>query len=316
MSGFWSGRKVLVTGGTGFLGKHVAGKLQVRGVGSLATPSSSDYDLRVATDVERMFEELQPDLVIHLAARVGGIGANQLRPAALYLDNLLMGTYVIEQARLSGTPKAVVIGTICSYPKHTPVPFSEDSLWQGYPEETNAPYGMAKLVQLVQAQSNRAQYGQNVVYLMPTNLYGPGDNFNLQGSHVLPALIRKFHEAKVTGAGQVVVWGTGTPRREFLHVDDLADAALFLARTYSDEAIINVGTGEDLSIADLARLIAAIVGFKGDLVFDSSKPDGTPRKLLDVSRLDALGWHARIRLEAGIRQTHAWYCEQGPVTDG
>src|SRR6266508_4323753 len=216
MSEFWSGRRVLVTGGSGFLGRAVSAELRARGVTEPATPASADYDLRLREQVERAFEDIRPDLVIHLAARVGGIGANQARPSDLYLDNLLMGTYVIDQARLSGTPKTVVIGTICSYPKHTPVPFSEDSLWQGYPEETNAPYGVAKLAQLVQAQANREQYGQNVVYLMPTNLYGPGDKFHPGVSHVIPALIKKCVDAREQGLDQISVWGTGSATREFL----------------------------------------------------------------------------------------------------
>jgi len=308
MSGFWSDRKVLVTGGTGFLGKHVAAKLQLRGVGSLVTPSSADYDLRVATDVERMFEELSPDLVIHLAARVGGIGANQVRPAALYLDNLLMGTYVIEQARLAGTPKAVVIGTICSYPKHTPVPFSEDSLWQGYPEETNAPYGIAKLAQLVQAQSNRAQYGQNVVYLMPTNLYGPGDKFNAAVSHVIPALIKKCVEAREQGADHIEVWGTGAASREFLYVDDAAEGIVLAAESYDGPLPVNLGTDEEVPIRDLVPLIAEATGFTGEVRWDTSKPDGQPRRRVDPSRAaDLFGFRAQTPFSIGLKTTVEWY---------
>ena len=308
MSGFWSDRKVLVTGGTGFLGKHVAAKLQLRGVGSLVTPSSADYDLRVATDVERMFEELSPDLVIHLAARVGGIGANQVRPAALYLYNLLMGTYVIEQARLAGTPKAVVIGTICSYPKHTPVPFSEDSLWQGYPEETNAPYGIAKLAQLVQAQSNRAQYGQNVVYLMPTNLYGPGDKFNAAVSHVIPALIKKCVEAREQGADHIEVWGTGAASREFLYVDDAAEGIVLAAESYDGPLPVNLGTDEEVPIRDLVPLIAEATGFTGEVRWDTSKPDGQPRRRVDPSRAaDLFGFRAQTPFSIGLKTTVEWY---------
>jgi GDP-L-fucose synthase len=308
MSGFWSDRKVLVTGGTGFLGKHVAGKLHQRGVGSLATPSSSDYDLRVPGDVERMFTDLQPDLVIHLAARVGGIGANQARPAALYLDNLLMGTYVIEQARLSETPKTVVAGTICSYPKHTPVPFSETSLWQGYPEETNAPYGIAKLAQLVQAQSNRAQYGQNVVYLMPTNLYGPGDKFNAAVSHVIPALIKKCVDARNQGLDHIEVWGTGAASREFLYVDDAAEGIVLAAEHYDGPDPVNLGTDEEVPIRDLVPIIAEATGFTGEIRWDASKPDGQPRRRVDPSRAaDFFGFKAQTPFTIGLKTTVEWY---------
>ena len=354
MSGFWSDRRVLVTGGTGFLGRHVAAKLEQRGVASLATPSSSDYDLRVPGDVERMFDDLQPDLVIHLAARVGGIGANQAHPASLYLDNLLMGTYVIEQARRSATPKTVVTGTICSYPKHTPVPFSESSLWQGYPEETNAPYGIAKLAQLVQAQSNRAQYGQNVVYLMPTNLYGPGDKFNAAVSHVIPALIKKCVEAREAGDDHIEVWGTGAASREFLYVDDAAEGIILAAERYdgpepanlgtdeevpiraawvkfwTDEAALERlaplvvggsclggdaslrlglgGTGDQVPIRDLVPLIAEATGFTGEVRWDTSKPDGQPRRRVDPSRAaDLFGFKAQTPFSVGLKTTVEWY---------
>lgn len=308
MSGFWSDRTVLVTGGTGFLGKHVAAKLHRRGVGSLATPSSSDYDLRVTDDVERMFNDLQPDLVIHLAARVGGIGANQLRPASLYLDNLLMGTYVIEQARLSGTAKTVVTGTICSYPKHTPVPFSETSLWEGYPEETNAPYGIAKLAQLVQAQSNRAQYGQNVVYLMPTNLYGPGDKFHPAVSHVIPALIKKCVDAREQGADHIEVWGTGSASREFLYVDDAAEGIILAAEHYDGPDPANLGTDEEVPIRDLVPIIAEATGFTGEIRWDRSKPDGQPRRRVDPSRAaDLFGFKAQTPFSVGLKTTVEWY---------
>ncbi|HEY8546691.1 MAG TPA: GDP-L-fucose synthase [Acidimicrobiales bacterium] len=308
MSGFWSDRRVLVTGGTGFLGKHVAAKLTQRGVASLATPSSADYDLRVPGDVERMFDDLQPDLVIHLAARVGGIGANQLHPASLYLDNLLMGTYVIDQARRSGTPKTVVIGTICSYPKHTPVPFSEDSLWQGYPEETNAPYGIAKLAQLVQAQANRAQYGQNVIYLMPTNLYGPGDKFNPAVSHVIPALIKKCVDAREQGLDHIEVWGTGSASREFLYVDDAAEGIVLAAERYDGPDPVNLGTDEEVPIRDLVPMIAEATGFTGEVRWDTSKPDGQPRRRVDPSRAHELfGFRAQTPFSVGLKTTVEWY---------
>lgn len=299
---------MLVTGGTGFLGKAVCGKLRARGVERLVTPSSADYDLRRREDVERMFAEHAPDLVIHLAARVGGIGANQARPSDLYLENLLMGTYVIDQARLAGTAKTVVIGTICSYPKHTPVPFGEDSLWQGYPEETNAPYGIAKLAQLVQAQANRAQYGQNVVYLMPTNLYGPGDKFNAKVSHVIPALIKKCVDANEQGLDAIEVWGTGSASREFLYVDDAAEGIVLAAEHYDGPDPVNLGTDEELPIRELVTLIAGICGFTGEIRWDTSKPDGQPRRRVDPGRAaDLFGFKAQTDFATGLRATLDWY---------
>jgi GDP-L-fucose synthase len=308
MSEFWPGRKVLVTGGTGFLGRAVCARLEHRGVAELATPSSADYDLRQPAAVERLFRDVAPDLVIHLAARVGGIGANQARPADLYLDNLLMGTYVIEQARRSGTPKTVVIGTICSYPKHTPVPFSEASLWNGYPEETNAPYGIAKLAQLVQAQANRAQYGQNVIYLMPTNLYGPGDKFHPAVSHVIPALIRKCVLAVESGADHIEVWGTGSASREFLYVEDAAEGVVLAAERYDGAEPVNLGTDEELPIRELVPLIARATGFTGEIRWDRSKPDGQPRRRVDPSRAASLfGFKAETSFPDGLRATVDWY---------
>jgi GDP-L-fucose synthase len=297
----WSDRTVLVTGGRGFLGRAVYARLRACGVDRLETPSSDDYDLRRFDAVARLFADVRPDLVIHLAARVGGIGANQARPADLYLDNLLMGTYVIEQARLAGTPKTVVAGTICSYPKHTPVPFSEDSLWHGYPEETNAPYGIAKLAQLVQAQANRAQYGQNVVYLMPTNLYGPGDKFHPAVSHVIPALIRKCVLAREAGDDHIEVWGTGSASREFLYVDDAAAGIVLAAERYDGADPVNLGTNEELPIRDLVKLIADATGFDGEIRWDSSKPDGQPRRRVDPGRAAAaFGFHATTDFAEGL----------------
>jgi GDP-L-fucose synthase len=308
MSDAWSERTVLVTGGRGFLGRAVVAHLRERGAGRLVTPGSADYDLRRATDVERLFADVAPDLVIHLAARVGGIGANMARPADLYLDNLLMGTHVIEVARQAGTPKTVIVGTICSYPKHTPVPFHEDSLWQGYPEETNAPYGIAKLAQLVQAQANRAQYGQNVVYLMPTNLYGPGDKFHPGVSHVIPALIKKCVEAVETGAGHVDVWGTGSASREFLYVDDAAEGLVLAAERYDGADPVNLGTDEELPIRDLVKLIADATGFEGEIRWDTTKPDGQPRRRVDPGRAAAaFGFRARVPFAEGLRRTVDWY---------
>jgi GDP-L-fucose synthase len=305
---FWPSRRVLVTGGTGFLGRALCAKLRRRGVGHLVAPSSADYDLRRSDDVERLFADTGPDLVVHLAARVGGIGANQARPADLYLDNLLMGTYVIEQARRSGTPKTVVIGTICSYPKHTPVPFGETSLWQGYPEETNAPYGVAKLAQLVQAQANRAQYGQNVVYLMPTNLYGPGDKFHAAVSHVIPALVKKCVEAREQGRDHIEVWGTGAATREFLYVDDAAEGIALAAERYDGPEPVNLGADHEMPIRDLVELVAEATGFAGEIRWDTSKPDGQPRRRVDASRAAELfGFKAETPFAAGLRVTVDWY---------
>ncbi|HLT70171.1 MAG TPA: GDP-L-fucose synthase [Acidimicrobiales bacterium] len=308
MSEFWSDRTVVVTGGRGFLGRALCARLRERGVGRLVAPSSADYDLRRPDDVARLFADTQPDLVFHLAARVGGIGANMARPADLYLDNLLMGTYVIEEARKAGTPKTVVTGTICSYPKHTPVPFREDSLWQGYPEETNAPYGVAKLAQLVQAQANRAQYGQNVIYLMPTNLYGPGDKFHPAVSHVIPALIKKCVDAVESGADHIEVWGTGSASREFLYVDDAAEGLVLAAEHYDGPDPVNLGTDEELPIRDLATMIAELTGFTGEIRWDTSKPDGQPRRRVDPSRAAELfGFKAQVPFAEGLRRTIDWY---------
>jgi GDP-L-fucose synthase len=308
MPTFWSDRTVLVTGGSGFLGRAVCAKLRARGVRRLVAPRSSEYDLRRFDEVGRMFAFEQPDLVIHLAARVGGIGANMAHPADLYLDNLLMGTYVIEHARIARTPKTVLVGTICSYPKHTPVPFSEDSLWQGYPEETNAPYGIAKLAHLVQAQANRAQHGQNAIYLMPTNLYGPGDKFHPTVSHVIPALIRKCVIAKESGVDHIEVWGTGSATREFLYVDDAAEGILLAAERYDAPEPVNVGTDEELPIRDLVKLIAEATGFDGEVRWDTSKPDGQPRRRTDPSRAaTAFGFKAETPFTEGLRRTVDWY---------
>jgi GDP-L-fucose synthase len=308
MSAPWSDRSVLVTGGGGFLGRAVCARLRQRRVGRLAAPSSAEYDLRRPDEVARLFADTSPDLVFHLAARVGGIGANLAAPADLYLDNLLMGTYVIEQARVSGTPKTVVTGTICSYPKHTPVPFSEHSLWQGYPEETNAPYGIAKLAQLVQAQANRAQYGQDVIYLMPTNLYGPGDKFHPGVSHVIPALIKKCVDAVESGAGHIDVWGTGSASREFLYVDDAAEGLVLAAERYDGAEPVNLGTDEELPIRDLVGLITAATGFTGEVRWDASKPDGQPRRRVDPGRAaSAFGFKAQVPFSEGLRRTVEWY---------
>lgn len=306
----WSDRRVLVTGGTGFLGRSLCAALAARGAGTVVAPSSTEFDLRQAADVAAMFAEAQPDLVIHLAARVGGIGANQARPAELYVENLLMGTYVIEEARKHDTSKTVLVGTICSYPKHTPVPFQEGSLWQGYPEETNAPYGIAKLAQLVHAQANRTQYGQNCIYIMPTNLYGPGDKFNPAVSHVIPALIKKCVDAKEAGADHIEVWGTGAASREFLYVDDAAEGILLAAEHYDGAEPVNLGANQELPIKDLVDLVVKVVGFDGEVRWDTSKPDGQPRRRVDPSRAaDAFGFAARLGFEEGLRRTVDWYLD-------
>ncbi len=299
---------MVLTGGAGFLGSVVRRKLEERGAARITVPRRAEHDLTQRDQVEKLFAEADPDMVIHLAARVGGIGANMERPAELYLANLLMGTNIIEAARLRGVDKTVLVGTICSYPKFTPVPFKEDDLWNGYPEETNAPYGVAKKAVLVHAQSNHAQYGQKFAYVLPTNLYGPGDKFNASVSHVIPALIKKFVEAKDSGAAQVEIWGTGNATREFLYVEDAAEGILLAAEKVDRPEPLNLGTADEIKIADLARLIAELVGFEGELVFDTSKPDGQPRRAVDASRARSmLGFDARTPLRAGLRTTIDWY---------
>ncbi len=305
---FFSGRRVVVTGGSGFLGTAVLARLAAAGVDDVVAPRSADYDLRERAATRALFDEFEPDLVIHLAARVGGIGANQEHPAELYLDNLLMGTYVIDEARRHATPKTVVVGTICSYPKFTPVPFSEDSLFQGYPEETNAPYGIAKLAQLVQLQSNRDQFGQNGIYLMPTNLYGPGDKFHPAVSHVIPALIKKCVEAVESGAESIEVWGTGAASREFLYVDDAADGIVLAAQHYDGADPVNLGANREMPISELVSHIAAATGFEGRIDWDTSKPDGQPRRSVDASRAaKEFGFEASTDFAVGLARTVEWY---------
>ena len=308
MAGFLTEQRVLVTGGSGFLGRAVLERVQALEPALLAAPGSEEYDLRRADDAVRLFDDVDPDLVIHLAARVGGIGANRERPADLYLDNLLMGTYVLDEARRRGTAKTVMIGTICSYPKLAEVPFSEDQLWTGYPEETNAPYGIAKLAQLAQAQANREQYGQDVIYLMPTNLYGPGDKFNAAVSHVIPALIKKCVDAHEAGEDHIVVWGTGNASREFLYVDDAADGILQAAERYDGGDPVNLGADEETWIRDLVPLIAETVGFEGEIRWDSNYPDGQPRRRVDPTRAATeFGFKASTPLRDGLRATVDWY---------
>jgi GDP-L-fucose synthase len=304
----WTNKRVLVTGGSGFLGSVVCRKLNERGASEVHVPRSRDYDLTQPDQVAKLYADTDPNLVIHLAARVGGIGANMEHPAELYLTNLLMGTYVIEEARRRGVEKTVIIGTICAYPKFTPVPFKEESLWDGYPEETNAPYGIAKKALLVHAQSNRMQYGQNAIYLLPVNLYGPGDKFDPGVSHVIPALIKKFVDAGESGDDHVDVWGSGTATREFLYVEDAAEGIVAGAELYNGPEPVNLGSGREISIKDLAELIARLTGFGGELRWDRTKPDGQPRRLLDTSKAEHLfGFTAEVSLEEGLRETIDWY---------
>ena len=305
---YWQGRRVCVTGGAGFLGRFVTAKLKERGAQEIFIPHIEQYDLVKPQDVERMLEDARPDVVIHLAAHVGGIGANRLHPAEFFYDNLMMGVQLMHQSWLRGVEKFVAIGTVCAYPKHTPVPFSEDDLWNGYPEETNAPYGLAKKMLLVQAQAYRQQYGFNAIFLLPVNLYGPGDNFDLQSSHVIPALIRKCIEAQESGQESIEVWGDGSPTREFLYVEDAAEGILLATEKYNQPDAVNLGSGREISIKDLAELIRQLTGFEGRLVWDTSKPNGQPRRALDTSRAEKyFGFKARTDFELGLRRTIDWY---------
>lgn len=305
---FWEGRRVLVTGGSGFLGTSVVKKLQAKSPQSIFVPRRRDYDLVEWNNVVRLYEDSRPDIVIHLAGNVGGIGANRANPGAFFYENLMMGVQLMEYGRRQGVSKFVAIGTICAYPKHTPVPFREEDLWNGYPEETNAPYGLAKKMLLVQAQAYREQYGFNAIFLLPVNLYGPNDNFDPQTSHAIPAIIRKCVDAVDTGSEQIVLWGTGKATREFLHVDDAAEGILLASERYNEAAPVNLGAGMEISIKDLASLIAKLVGFQGRIVWDSSKPDGQPRRSLDTTRAaEKFGFRARVPFEQGLRETIEWY---------
>ena len=307
-SNFWASRRVCVTGGAGFLGSFVTEKLRQNGATQIFVPHQEQYDLVKLDDIHRMLDDAQPDLIIHLAALAGGIGANRARPADFFYINLMMGVQLMHAAWQRGVDKFVAIGTICAYPKFTPLPFKEENLWDGYPEETNAPYGLAKKMLLVQAQAYREQYGYNAVYLLPVNLYGPRDNFNLETSHVIPALIRKCLEARQRGDRQVVLWGDGSPTREFLYVEDAADGILLAAERYNGAEPVNLGSGNEISIKDLAMLIARLTGFEGDLVWDTSKPNGQPRRALDVSRAaQYFGFRAQVPFEEGLRRTIDWY---------
>ncbi len=299
--------RVFVAGHRGLVGSAIVRRLEKLGCRNLLVRSRSELDLREQAAVENFFREHRPEFIFLAAAKVGGILANATRPAEFLRDNLAIQTNVIHAAWAHGARKLLFLGSSCIYPKLAPQPIKEEYLLTGPLEATNEAYAIAKIAGLKLAAAYHAQYGFSAISLMPTNLYGPGDNFDLETSHVLPAMIRRFHEAKISGAPSVTLWGTGTPRREFLHVDDLADAACFLMENYDSPDLLNAGVGEDLTIADLAALVARIVGYSGRIVFDSSRPDGTPRKLLDVSRIHALGWHARIPLEQGVASTYEWY---------
>lgn len=308
MSDFWKDRRVCVTGGAGFLGRRIVDSLRRRGAKDISVPRSREFDLTQEAAVVRLYEAANPQIVIHLAAVVGGIGANRLYPGKYFYDNLMMGAILMEQARRRGLEKFVAIGTICSYPKHTPVPFKEDELWNGFPEETNAPYGIAKKALVVQAQAYRQQYGLNAISLLPVNLYGPEDNFDPVTSHVIPAMIRKFVEATRAGVHQVELWGTGEASREFMYVDDCAEGILLAAELYSKPDPVNLGTGREISIKELAAMIANLADYRGDLVWDPTKPDGQPRRCLDTSRAQAeFGFTAKTSLEDGLRRTVDWY---------
>jgi len=301
-------KRVVVTGGAGFLGRFIVERLKACADTQVFVPRSADYNLIEASDIKRLYSDTHPDLVIHLAAVVGGIGANQKNPGKFFYENLMMGIQLIEQARLHGVQKFVATGTVCAYPKFTPTPFREDDLWNGYPEETNAPYGLAKKMMLVQSESYRQQYGFNSIFLLPANLYGPGDNFDLESSHVIPALIRKCVEARESGASFVEVWGTGNASREFLYVEDCAEAIVRAAAIYNESAPVNIGTGNDIKISELAKLIMQVTRFNGEIRWQSDKPDGQPRRRLDVSRaFDKFQFQSEVSLEEGLRDTVDWY---------
>jgi len=305
---FWSDKRVCVTGGAGFLGSYVQEGLRARGVENIFIPHIEDYDLVDANDVKKMLVDANPDLVIHLAANVGGIGANREHPAEFFYDNLMMGAQLIHESWKLGIKKFVAIGTVCAYPKFTPVPFREDELWNGYPEETNAPYGLAKKMMLVQSQAYRDQYDFNSIFLIPVNLYGPRDNFDLETSHVIPALIRKCFEATDLGEKELVVWGDGSPTREFLFAADAAEGILLAAEKYDGSEPVNLGSGEEISIKSLAEMIASNTGFKGDLVWDTSKPNGQPRRGLDTSRAEEFfEFTAPTAFAQGLKKTVEWY---------
>ena len=308
MSTFWESRRVMVTGGAGFLGSAVLRRLRDAGATEIFVPKVEDYDLRSVADINRALSDGRPDLVIHLAAVVGGIGANRENPGRFFYDNAIMGIQLIEQARLAGVSKFLTVGTVCAYPKFTPVPFREDDIWNGYPEETNAPYGLAKKMLLVQSQAYRDQYGFNAIYLIPVNLYGPGDNFNPESSHVIPALIKKCVDARERGDDFIEAWGTGSASREFLYVEDAASGIVLAAERYDGRDPVNLGVGSEITIRDLTDLIVRLTGFTGGIRWDHSKPDGQPRRALDTSRArEQFGFAAGASFEDGLRATIEWY---------
>jgi GDP-L-fucose synthase len=307
---FFDKKRILVTGGNGFLGKSLVEKLRRRGA-EVYTPTARDYDLRDNTQVRKLFDDTNPEIVIHLAAKVGGIGFNQKYPGELFYDNAIMGLQVMEAARIASVSKFVAIGTVCAYPKFTPVPFKELDLWNGYPEETNAPYGLAKKMMLVQSQAYRKQYGFNSIFLLPVNLYGPNDNFDLESSHVIPGLINKFYRAISKGEKEVEIWGTGSASREFLYVDDAAEAIVLATEKYNEPEPVNIGSGMEITIKDLVSKISEIMGFNGEIRWDATKPDGQPRRCLDVSKAEKeFGFKAKTRFEEGLRKTIGWYKAQ------
>ena len=307
---FWENNRFCVTGGAGFLGKVVCRKLIERGAKNLFIPEIDQYDLVQLSSIRQVLDDAQPDVIIHLAAQVGGIGANREHPAEFFYNNLMMGSQLMHEAWQKKVKKFVAIGTICAYPKFTPVPFKEENLWNGYPEETNAPYGLAKKMLLVQAQAYRQQYGFNSIFLLPVNLYGPGDNFNPSSSHVIPALIRKCVESNEKGNKEIEVWGDGSPTREFLYVEDAAEAILLATEKYNDSEPVNLGSGYEISIKNLVNLIAKLTGFTGQMKWDTSKPNGQPRRALDTKRaLDYFGFHAQMPFEEGLKKTIDWYLQ-------
>lgn len=313
---FWKGKRVVVTGGAGFLGGHLVPMLKKAGPSEVFVPLESDYDLTKPDKVRKMYRDADPDIIIHMAGKVGGIGFNREKPGELFYDNLMMGLCLMEEGRKRGVEKFVALGTVCSYPKYTPAPFKEKDLWNGYPEETNAPYGLAKKMLLVQAQAYRKQYGFNAIFLVPVNLYGPGDNFSSGSSHVIPAIIRRCAEAVKIGQKDIMLWGTGRATREFLYVDDAARAIMLASERYDKQDPVNLGTGREISIRKLAGLIARLTGYKGRISWDPSKPDGQPKRMLDTRKAkDEFGFTARTTLEAGLAKTVRWYLKsRGDLT--
>ncbi len=304
-------KRICVTGGAGFLGTHLIRKLKEHGAREIFVPQYPEYDLVREADIIRMIDTAKPDIIIHLAAKVGGIGANREKPGEFFYDNLMMGVQLIHQAWLKGVEKFVAIGTICAYPKFTPIPFKEEDLWNGYPEETNAPYGLAKKMLLVQSQAYREQYGYNSIFLLPVNLYGPGDNFNPASSHVIPALIRKYLEAKEQGADEIVAWGDGSPTREFIYVEDAAEGITLATESYNISEPVNIGSSFEISIKDLTETIARLTGFNGTIRWDTTKPNGQPRRKLDTTRArEAFGFEAKTDFEEGLKRTIAWYANE------